>query len=75
MAHRVASASGQMAGADVAQLKAAHFEWLLSTGQQAAAGEVCWREGRLPEAITHFLKGGAPARAAQVRKGVCCGWR
>ena len=63
----MAESSGQLASADVAALKATHFQWLLNTGQQAAAGEVCLREEKLPEAISYFVQGGVPSRAAQVR--------
>ncbi|KIZ07625.1 Intraflagellar transport protein [Monoraphidium neglectum] len=46
-------------------LRAAHFKWLLSTGQEDKAGAGKEREGDLAAAIALYLKGGAPARAAQ----------
>ena len=51
-------------------MRVSHFQWLLNTGQQAKAGEVRVREGKLTEAMELFVKGGAPARAAKVRERV-----
>lgn len=48
------------------QLKRNHYDWLLQTGQHDKAGSVKEREGDLLGAILLYMKGGVPARAAQV---------
>jgi hypothetical protein len=48
------------------ELRRAHAQWLLATGQDGQAGGVKEREGDLLGAIGLYLKGGLPARAAQV---------
>jgi hypothetical protein len=45
---------------------ASHCRWLLDTGQEEKAGLVKEREGDYLGAIALYLKGGLPARAAQV---------
>ncbi len=56
------------------ELRAAHLKWLLSTGQEDRAGGVKEREGDVTAAIGLYLKGGVPARAAQVRRGFVHFW-
>lgn len=51
---------------DVAELKESYFEWLLTTGQEEKAAEVKENEGEYVNAIQLYLKGGLPARAANV---------
>lgn len=51
---------------DVAELKAKYFEWLLETNQEEKAAEVKEVEGDYNQAIDLYLKGGLPARAANV---------
>lgn len=52
---------------DAEGLKARYCKWLLETGQEETAGMVKEREGDFLGAISLYLKGGLPARAAQVR--------
>ncbi|KAI8469208.1 MAG: intraflagellar protein IFT172 [Monoraphidium minutum] len=47
------------------ELRVDHYKWLLATGQEDRAGAIKEREGDLPAAIALYLRGGAPARAAQ----------
>ncbi|KAK9829656.1 hypothetical protein WJX72_007146 [[Myrmecia] bisecta] len=47
-------------------LKRTHYAWLLETGQEEAAGAVREKQGDLLGAISLYLKGGMPAKAAQV---------
>ena len=54
------------AGIDTGTLQAEHCQWLLDTPQLTAAGEVRQGQGSLLEALHLFLRGGSPARAAQV---------
>ncbi len=51
---------------DVNELKANYFQWLMETGQEETAAEVKEGEGCYSEAISLYLKGGLPARAAAV---------
>lgn len=51
---------------DVSDLKKNYFEWLKDTGQEEKAAETKEREGNYKEAIDLYLKGGLPARAANV---------
>lgn len=67
---RVADASRH---ASTDELKRAHYQWLLQTGQEDKAGSAKEREGDLLGAIGLYMKGGLPARAAQVR--ACQGTR
>jgi intraflagellar transport protein 172 len=53
------------------QLKHTHYDWLLQTGQHDKAGSLKEREGDLQGAIHLYMKGGVPARAAQVWCVVC----
>ena len=48
------------------ELKRAHYQWLLQTGQEDRAGRAKEREGDVLGAISLYMKGGLPARAAQV---------
>jgi len=48
-------------------LCALHSRWLLETGQEEKAGAVKEQQGDYMGAISLYLKGGLPARAAQVR--------
>ena len=54
---------------DAEGLKQRHYKWLLETGQEEMAGLVKEREGDFLGAISLYLKGGLPARAAQVLRG------
>ncbi|WIA40104.1 hypothetical protein OEZ86_013511 [Tetradesmus obliquus] len=48
------------------ELRRAHYQWLLQTSQEDKAASVKEREGDYLAAISLYLKGGLPARAAQV---------
>lgn len=48
-------------------LRQRYYKWLLETGQEEMAGQVKEREGDSLGAISLYLKGGLPARAAHVR--------
>jgi intraflagellar transport protein 172 len=50
----------------VQELKTQHYQWLLQTAQQDKAAAVKELEGDYLAAISLYLKGGLPARAAQV---------
>ena len=47
-------------------LKHNHYQWLLETGQEEQAGAVKEQEGDTIGAISLYLKGGLPAKAAEV---------
>uniref|UniRef100_A0A7S3QV19 Intraflagellar transport protein 172 homolog n=1 Tax=Dunaliella tertiolecta TaxID=3047 RepID=A0A7S3QV19_DUNTE len=47
-------------------LKGKHYKWLLETGQEEKAGVVKEQQGDYLGAISLYLKGGLPARAAHV---------
>ncbi|KAF5830572.1 intraflagellar protein IFT172 [Dunaliella salina] len=47
-------------------LKGKHYKWLLETGQEEKAGAVKEQQGDYLGAISLYLKGGLPARAAHV---------
>ncbi|GAX77698.1 hypothetical protein CEUSTIGMA_g5141.t1 [Chlamydomonas eustigma] len=51
---------------DADALKQRYYKWLLETSQEEMAGQVKEREGDYLGAISLYLKGGLPARAAQV---------
>jgi intraflagellar transport protein 172 len=51
---------------DVREFKENYFQWLLETNQEAKAAEVKEREGDYNTAISLYLKGGLPAKAANV---------
>ena len=51
---------------DVREFKENYFQWLLETNQEAKAAEVKEREGDYATAISLYLKGGLPAKAANV---------
>lgn len=53
-------------------LKQKHYQWLLQTGQEDQAGMAKEREGDLLGAINLYMRGGLPARAAQVGIGCMC---
>ena len=48
------------------QLKTSYYQWLMDTGQEVKAGELKEREGDLISAVSLYLKGGLPAKAAQL---------
>jgi hypothetical protein len=50
----------------VEAMRRAHYQWLLDTNQEEKAGAVKEAEGDDFSAITLYLRGGLPARAAQV---------
>jgi hypothetical protein len=50
-------------------LKQKHYQWLLQTGQEDQAGMAKEKEGDLLGAINLYMRGGLPARAAQVGLG------
>lgn len=52
--------------ADAEVLKRSHYQWLLQTSQEDKAAAVKENEGDILGAITLYLKGGLPAKAAQV---------
>lgn len=51
---------------EVREFKENYFQWLLETAQEAKAAEVKEREGDFNTAIGLYLKGGLPAKAANV---------
>ncbi|KAJ1554535.1 hypothetical protein HK405_004770, partial [Cladochytrium tenue] len=51
---------------DLEQLKKNYFQWLLDSNQEDRAGELKEDDGDYVAAINLFLKGGMPARAAQI---------
>jgi intraflagellar transport protein 172 len=51
---------------DVREFKENYFQWLLETNQEAKAAEVKEREGDYQMAIQLYLRGGLPAKAANV---------
>lgn len=51
---------------DVREFKENYFQWLLETNQEAKAAEVKEREADYNTAISLYLKGGLPAKAANV---------
>ena len=51
---------------DVREFKENYFQWLLETNQEAKAAEVKEREGDYQTSISLYLKGGLPAKAANV---------
>ncbi|KPA78261.1 hypothetical protein ABB37_06412 [Leptomonas pyrrhocoris] len=51
---------------DVANRRARYFAWLMETRQYEMAGEMRERDGKFIDAINLYLRGGTPARAAQV---------
>lgn len=51
---------------EVREFKENYFQWLLETSQEAKAAEVKEREGDFNTAIGLYLKGGLPAKAANV---------
>jgi intraflagellar transport protein 172 len=51
---------------DIANLKQNYFQWLIDSGQEEKAGELKEEEGDFVSAINLYLKGGFPARAANV---------
>ena len=51
---------------DVREFKDNYFQWLLETNQEAKAAEVKEREGDYHTAINLYLKGGLPAKAANI---------
>lgn len=51
---------------DVQQLKKNYYSWLLETGQEEKAGQIKENEGDYNNAIQLYLRGGVPARAANV---------
>ena len=51
---------------DVAEFKENYFSWLLETSQEAKAAEVKEKEGDFHSAITLYLRGRLPAKAANV---------
>jgi hypothetical protein len=53
-------------------LRREHLQWLLETGQEGRAGAAKQAEGDALAAISLYLRGGLPARAAQVGGR---GWR
>lgn len=48
-------------------LRQQYYQWLLQTAQEDRAGAVKEQEGDYKGAIGLYLKGGLPAKAAQVR--------
>eukprot|EP00744_Colponema_vietnamica_P003231 GILI01004982.1.p1 GENE.GILI01004982.1~~GILI01004982.1.p1 ORF type:complete len:1648 (-),score=437.85 GILI01004982.1:177-5084(-) len=51
---------------ETATKRQTYFSWLRETGQFEKAGEVREQEGKFVEAIDLYLRGGTPARAANV---------
>ncbi|KPI84420.1 hypothetical protein ABL78_6527 [Leptomonas seymouri] len=51
---------------DVASRRARYFAWLMETRQYEKAGEMRESDGKFIDAINLYVRGGTPARAAQV---------
>lgn len=51
---------------DLAARRARHYDWLMETKQFEKAGEAKEKEDKFMEAINLYLRGGTPARAANV---------
>ncbi|KAG5505749.1 hypothetical protein JKF63_05085 [Porcisia hertigi] len=51
---------------DIANRRARYFAWLMETRQYEKAGEMREKDGKFIDAINLYLRGGTPARAAQV---------
>ena len=51
---------------DVKEFKENYYQWLLDTNQEAKAAEVREREGDFVTAIQLYLRGGLPAKAANI---------
>ena len=51
---------------EVEELKSNYYSWLLESGQEEKAAEIKEEEGDYVTAIQLYLKGGIPARAANV---------
>ena len=51
---------------DVREFKENYFQWLIDTNQEAKAAEVKEREGDFHTSIALYLKGGLPAKAANI---------
>ena len=47
-------------------LKDNYYSWLIETGQEAKAAELKENEGDFISAITLYLQGGLPAKAANI---------
>jgi intraflagellar transport protein 172 len=58
--------ASRSSAAEAAALKRRLYQWLLETGQDEEAGRVKERDGDFVGAISLFLKGGLPGKAAQV---------
>ncbi len=58
--------ASRSSASEAAALKRRHYQWLLETGQDEEAGRVKERDGDFVGAISLFLKGGLPGKAAQV---------
>jgi len=52
--------------AEVNELKAQYYDWLITTNQEEKAAEVKENQGEFLQAINLYLKGGLPARAANI---------
>ncbi|MEW5300130.1 MAG: hypothetical protein WDW38_002966 [Sanguina aurantia] len=59
---------------DTEGIKSRYYKYLLESGQEEKAGAVKEREEDWMGAISLYLKGGLPARAAQVVMGVNLSW-
>lgn len=59
--------AGRSSASEAQALKRRHYQWLLESGQDEQAARVKERDGDFVGAITLFLQGGLPAKAAQVR--------
>lgn len=69
--YRVASRSR---ASEAQGLKQRHYHWLLQTGQAEEAARVKEKDGDFVGAITLFLQGGLPAKAAQVNSHPMLHW-
>lgn len=50
----------------VKELKVSYYDWLIQTGQESQAAELKENEGDFLAAIQLYLKGGLPAKAANI---------
>lgn len=55
------------AGQDIRRLEAEQLQWLLDSGDRAAAGAMLEKQGNMAEALALYLEGNAPIHAAKVQ--------
>ncbi len=51
---------------DLAQIKETYYQWLNGSGQEDVLGQIKEMDGDFAGAVSIYLKGGIPGKAAQV---------